>query len=187
MKSIICVYIVGFLLWAVFLWFDSILQVPFFFLFVAGMVFAIFFAARNLKREKICRNRLTAVVPLVIVMSGTVLLFLPFTDWKVRVDHCFFREQRLKAMEEVMRLNPRVNGNVTLPHWWLSANGTAYIYDSEPNRLLVGFPATVGLLSPSWMVVYSAQDRPLTGRELQYGEVRIFEKLSPHWYYLQCR
>ena len=54
-------------------------------------------------------------------------------------------------------------------------------------RRLVGFPVTTGLLSPCRMVVYSAQDRQPTERELHVGEVRIFKKLSPHWYYLHCR
>ena len=52
---------------------------------------------------------------------------------------------------------------------------------------LFGFPVTTGLLSPCWMVVYSAQDRQPTERELHVGEVRIFKKLSPHWYYLHLR
>ena len=191
MKSIVCIYAVGFLLLAGLLWFDwLLLLVPFSPLFLAGFVFAIGFAVRRFWREKSSRARLTGLIPLAIVLAGTVMLFLPHVDWKVHVDHFLFQKQRLQAVEEILRENPRIEEGRTrfdLPHWWLSSNGTVWIFDPKPERRLVGFPVTTGLLSPCWMVVYSAQDRPPTERELHVGEVRIFKKLSPHWYYLHCR
>ena len=187
MKFILCIYAVGFLLWAGLLWFDSWLQIPFLLLLLCGLVFAIYRAVRNFRREKSRRARLTGLIPLAIILAATIMLFLPLTDWKVRVDHCLFQKQRLQTVEEILRKNPRIEKGGTrfkLPHWWLSSNGRVWIFDPTPERRLVGFPVTTGLLSPCWMVVYSAQDRQPTERELHVGEVRIFKKLSPHWYYL---
>ncbi|MBO4630524.1 MAG: hypothetical protein J5858_01240 [Lentisphaeria bacterium] len=191
MKSIVCIYAVGFLLLAGLLWFDwLLLLVPFSPLFLVGFVFAVGFAIRRFWREKSRRARLTGLIPLAIVLAGTVMLFLPHVDWKVHVDHFLFQKQRLQAVEEILRKNPRIEEVGTqfdLPHWWLSSNGRVWIFDPKPERRLVGFPVTTGLLSPCWMVVYSAQDRQPTERELHVGEIRIFKKLSPHWYYLHCR
>ena len=191
MKSIVCIYAVGFLLLAGLLWFDwLLLLVPFSPLFLFGFVFAVGFAIRRFWREKSRRARLTGLIPLAIVLAGVVMLFLPHTDWKAHVDHFLFRKQRLQAVEDILRENPRIEEGKTrfdLPHWWLSSNGTVWIFAPEPERRLVGFPVTTGLLSPCWMVVYSASDRPPTERELHVGEVRIFKKLSPHWYYLHLR
>ena len=190
MKSILLTYLAGFLLWAGLLWFDSLLQIPFLLLFLGGFVFAIYWAVRNFRREQSRRARLTGLIPLVIVLAGAVMVFLPLTDWKVHVDHGLFQKQRLQAVEKILRENPRMKEGGTrfdLPHWWLSSNGTLLVFDPKPERRLAGFPVTTGLLSPCWMVVYSAQDRPPTARELHVGEVMYAEKLSPHWYYLYLR
>ena len=192
MKFICAVYGCGWLVWAGILWFDSFFMIPFLPLMIAGFFIAVGIAVRRFRREKSksWRGRLTGLIPLAIVWAGVVMLFLPHTDWKAHVDHFLFQKQRLQAVEEILRKNPRIEEGRTrfdLPHWWLSSNGTVWIFDSSPERRLVGFPVTTGLLSPCWMVVYSAQDRPPTERELHVGEVRIFKKLSPHWYYLHCR
>lgn len=189
MRAILCIYAVGFLLLAGLLWFDSFLQIPFLILLLVGFVLAVVLAVMGFRREKSRRARLTGLIPLAIVLAGTAMLFLPLTDWKVHVDHCLFQKQRLKAIEEILRENhtPESRTRVDLPHWWLSSNGTAWVFAPEPERRLIGFPVTTGLLSPCWMVVYSAQDRPPTARDLHVDEVWIFKKLSPHWYYLRCR
>ena len=188
MKPIVCIYAVGFLLLAGLLWFDwLLLLVPFSPLFLGGLGFAIYWAVRNFRREKSSRARLAGLIPLAIVLAGTVMLFLPHVDWKVHVDHFLFQKQRLQAVEEILRENPHIDEGRTrfdLPHWWLSSNGTVWIFDPKPERRLAGFPVTTGLLSPCWMVVYAAQDHPPTARELHVGEVMYTEKLSPHWYYL---
>ena len=190
MKSICVVYGCGFLVLAGLLWFDSFFLIAFLPLMIAGFFIAVGIAVWRFWREKSRRARLAGVIPLAIVWTGVVMLFLPLKDWKVNVDHFLFQKQRLQAVEEILRKNPRLEEGRTrfdLPHWWLSSNGAVWIFDPEPARRLVGFPVTTGLLSPCWMVVYSAQDRQPTKRELHVGEVRIFEKLSPHWYYLHCR
>ena len=46
MKVVISSYIIGFLLWFGFLWFDSLLQLPFALLILIGFIFAISFAVR---------------------------------------------------------------------------------------------------------------------------------------------
>ena len=186
MLAILLIYLAGFLLWAGLVWFDSLLQIPFLLLLLGGFVFAVVFAVRKFRQEKSRRARLTALLPLVIVLSGVILLFLPLTDWKVHVDHCLFQKQRLQAVEEILRKNPRVEFRTQfdLPYWWLSSNGTVWIFEPEPKRHLAGFPVTTGLLSSCWMVIYSAQDRPPTAKELHVGEVLSAEKLSPHWYYM---
>ena len=184
---ILLTYLVGFLLWAGLLWFDRLLQIPFLLLLLSGFVFAMVFAVRTFRRDKSGKARLTALLPIAIVLSGVILLFLPLTDWKVHVDHGLFQKQRLQAVEEILRKNPRMKEGGTqfdLPHWWLSSNGTVWVFDPEQERHLVGFPVTTGLLSPCWMVIYSAQDRPPTAKELHVGEVLSAEKLSPHWYYM---
>ena len=189
MKVVILTYIIGFLLWFGLLWFDwLLLLIPFLILFLYGLVFAIYLSSRKFRREKSWRARLIGLIPLAIVLAGTAMLLLPRTDWKVHVDHCLFQKQRLQAMEDILRENPRIESRTQfdLPHWWLSSNGTVWVFEAEPEWRLVGFPVTTGLLSPCWMVVYSVQDHPPTERELLVGEVRIFKKLSPHWYYLWC-
>ena len=186
MKFILCIYAAGFLLWAGLLWFDSWLQIPFLLLLLCGLVFAIYRAVRNFRREKSRRARLTGLIPLAIVLAATIMLFLPLTDWKVRVDHYLFQKQRLQALEEILRKNPRIEKGGTrfkLPHWWLSCNGTAKVFRRGDN-FLVEFPVTSGLLSGSWSVVYTERDTPPTAEELLCGEVSLQEKLSPHWYYL---
>ena len=186
MKSILCIYVVGFLLLAGLLWFDSLLQIPFFLLLLGGLVFAIYRAVRIFRREKSWRARLIGLIPLAIVLAGTVMLFLPLTDWKVHVDHCLFQKQRLQAMEVILRKNPRIDKGGTrfkLPHWWLSCDGTAKVFCRGDN-FLVEFPVTKGLLSGSWSVVYTERDLPPTAEDLLCGEVEIQEKLSPQWYYL---
>ncbi len=110
------------------------------------------------------------------------MLFLP-TDWKVYVDHCLFQTQRLNAIEKILREHLSEE-QVDLPHRWLSCNGKAWIFDQE--KKLVGFPVKSGLLSPSWVVVYSEQGRPPTEKEL-HSEVIGYETLSPHWYYMHIR
>ena len=190
MRSILLTYLAGFLLLAGLLWFDSFFLIPFLLLMFAGFVFAVGFAIRRFWREKSSRARLTGLIPLAIVLAGAVMLFLPHTDWKVHIDHSLLEKQRLHAVEEILRKNPRIEEVGTqfdLPHWWLSSNGRVWIFDPTPERRLVGFPVTTGLLSPCWMIVYSAHDRQPTERELHVGEVRIFKKLSPHWYYLHLR
>ena len=191
MKSIVCIYAVGRLLWAGLLWFDWLLMlIPFLPLFLGGLGFAIYWAVRKLRREKSRRAQMIGLIPLTIVLLSVIMLFLPLVDWKAHVDHFLFQKQRLRAVEEFLRKNPCIEEGRTkfdLPHWWLSSNGTVWIFAPEPERRLVGFPVTAGLLSPCWMVVYSAQDRQPTERELHVGEIRIFKKLSPHWYYLHCR
>ena len=183
-----CIYAVGFLLLAGLLWFDwLLLLVPFSPLFLGGLGFAIYWAVRNFRREKSSRTRLTGLIPLAIVLAGTVMLFLPHVDWRVHVDHFLFQKQRLQAVEEILRENPRIDEGRTrfdLPHWWLSSNGRVWIFDPTPERRLVGFPVTTGLLSGSWSVVYTERDLPPTAEDLLCGEVEIQEKLSPHWYYL---
>ena len=187
MKSIVCIYAVGFLLLAGLLWFDwLLLLVPFFPLFLVGLVFAIYWAVRTLRREKSRRARLTGLIPLAIILAGTVMLFLPLTDWKVRVDHFLFQKERLQAVEEILRKNPRIEEVGTrfkLPHWWLSCNGTAKIFRRGDN-FLVEFPVSSAMLSGSWSVVYTERDTPPTAEDLLCGEVEIQEKLSPYWYYL---
>ncbi|MBO4646672.1 MAG: hypothetical protein J5806_00780 [Lentisphaeria bacterium] len=186
MTVILCIYAIGFLLWAGLLWFDSWMQIPFFLLLLGGLVFAIYRAVRNFRREKSWRSRLTSLIPLAIVLAATAMLALPLTDWKVRVDHCLFQKQRLQTVVKILRENPRIEKGGTrfkLPHWWLSCDGTAKVFCRGDN-FLVEFPVTSGLLSGSWSVVYTERDTPPTAEDLLCGEVKIQEKLSPHWYYL---
>jgi len=186
MKSILLTYAIGFLLWAGVLWFDSWLQIPFLMLMVGGLVFARYRAIRELRREKSWRARLTGLIPFAIVLAAMAMLALPLTDWKVHVDHCLFQKQRLQAVEEILRKNPRIEKGGTrfkLPHWLLSCDGTAKVFCRGDN-FLVEFPVTKGLLSGSWSVVYTERDTPPTAEELLCGEVSLQEKLSPHWYYL---
>ncbi len=185
MKVVILSYVIGFLLWFGLQWFDSLLQLPFALLILTGFIFSISFAIRALKHKGKWRERLTLLTPLAIVALGGILLFLPLQDWKVEVDHCFLSGQRLKAIEDIP-MNTQAPSEVKLPHWWLSQDGTAYVFNPNKDCLLVGFWVRRGMLSSSRMVVYSKQDRPPTAEELYVDEVRLFKKLSPHWYYLWC-
>ena len=185
MKVVILSYIIGFLLWFGLLWFDSLLQLPFALLLLAGFIFSISFAVRAFKRKGKWRERLLALTPLALVALCGTLLFLPLTDWKVKVDHGFLSSQRLKAIENIP-MDTQAQSEVKLPHWWLSEDGTAYVFNPNRDCLLVGFWVRRGMLSPSWIVVYSAQDSPPTAEELRVGEILFVKKLSPHWYYLGC-
>ena len=185
MTLILCIYSILAIVWAALRWFDSLLQIPFALLILTGFIFAISFAVRAFKRKGKWRERLVLFMPLAIVALCVALLFLPLTDWKVKVDHCFLSGQRLKAIEDIP-MNTQAPSEVKLPHWWLSQDGTAYVFNPNKDCLLVGFWVRRGMLSSSRMVVYSKQDRPPTAEELYVDEVRLFKKLSPHWYYLWC-
>ncbi len=95
MRSILRIYAVGFLLLAGLLWFDwLLLLVPFSPLFLVGFVFAVGFAIKRFWREKSSRARLTGLIPLAIVLAGTVMLFLPPA----------FREIKLKSPKNGVKL-----------------------------------------------------------------------------------
>lgn len=184
MKGVISSYIIGFLLWFGLLWFDSLLQLPFALLILAGFIFAISFAVRAFKRKGGWIERLTLLMPIVIAALCGALIFLPLTDWKVKVDHCFLSRQRQKSIEGIQP-NTQALSEVKLPHWWLSSDGTAYVFNPNKDCLLVGFWVRRGMLSPSWIVAYSAQDRPPTEDDLHCDKVEVEAKLAPHWYYLR--
>ena len=183
MALILCLYSILAMVWATLLWFDSQLQIPFALLLLAGFIFAISFAVRVFKRKGKWRERLLALMPLALVALCGTLLFLPLLDWKVKVDHFFFSGQRLKAIEDIP-MNTQVQSEVKLPHWWLSEDGTAYVFNPNRDCLLVGFWVRRGMLSPSWMVVYSAQDRPPSENDLLCDKIEVEAELGPHWYYL---
>ena len=185
MVLILCLYSILAIVWTTLLWFDSQLQIPFALLLPAGFIFAISFAVRVFKRKGKWRERLLALMPLALVALCGTLLFLPLLDWKVKVDHGFLSSQRLKAIENIP-MNTQAQSEIKLPHWWLSEDGTAYVFNPNRDCLLVGFWVRRGMLSPSWIVVYSAQDSPPTAEELRVGEILFVKKLSPHWYYLGC-
>ena len=123
------------------------------------------------------------LTPLAIVTLCVAMLFLPLTEWKVRVEHCFLSGQRLKAIEN-FPMNTQALSEVKLPHWWLSKDGTAYVFNPNKDCLLVGFWVRRGMLSPSWMVVYSKQDRPPSENDLLCDKVEVEAKLGSHWYYI---
>ena len=180
----ICFYAIGFLVWFCLLWFDSWWQLPFLAVGVVGVLFSLYLAFRSIHRDNGWKARLFSLFPLGIVVLSIVLLFLPLTDWKVKVDHSLLTSQRMKFIDEIQTHNPPLSGAVKLPHWWLSEDGEAYVFNAEPEQLLVGFWVRRGMLSPSWVVVYTAQDTPPTAEDLHCGELEVFSKLSPHWYYL---
>ena len=185
MTLVLCIYSILAIVWAALLWFDSLLQIPFALLILEGFIFAIFLAVRTfIKRKDKWREHLIALMPLAIVVLCGALLFLPLPAWwKVNVDHCFFSGQRLKAIEDIP-MNTQAGSVVKLPHWWLSEDGTAYVFNPNKDCLLVGFWVRRGMLSPSWIVVYSAQDRPPSTDDLHCDMVEVKAKLDPHWYYL---
>ena len=181
---VICSYLIVFLIWFCLLWFDSWWQLPFAAVMVAGLLVSIYFAVRSMRREISWKERFISLLPLGIVVLSIVLLFLPLTDWKVGVDHRLFSSQRMKFIDEIQVHNPPLSGAVKLPHWWLSEDGEAYVFNAEPEQLLVGFWVRRGMLSPSWIVVYTVQDTPPTAEELHCDKVEVFSRLSPNWYYL---
>ena len=128
MTLILCIYSILAIVWAALRWFDSLLQIPFALLILTGFIFAISFAVRAFKRKGKWRERLILFMPLAIVALCGALLFLPLTDWKVKVDHCFLIGQRLKAIEDIP-MNTQALSEVKLPHWWLSQDGTAYVFN----------------------------------------------------------
>jgi hypothetical protein len=166
------------------LWFDSLLQIPFALLILIGFFLSLFFAVKAFKCKGEWRGRLIAFMPLAIVTLCGALLLLPLTDWKVKVDHCLLRGQRLKAIEGIPP-NTLTLSEVKLPHWWLSSDGTAYVFNPNKDCLLVGFWVRRGMMSPSWIVAYSAQDRPPTEDDLHCDMVEVEAKLALHWYYLR--
>ncbi len=181
---VICSYLIVFLIWFCLLWFDSWWQLPFAAVMVAGLSVSIYFAVRRMRREISWKTRLISLFPLGIVVSSIVLLFLPLTDWKVGVEHRLFSRQRMKFIDEIQVHNPPLSGAVKLPHWWLSEDGEAYVFNAEPEQFLVGFWVSRGMLSPSWIVVYTVQDTPPTAEDMHCDKVEVFSTLSPHWYYL---
>lgn len=184
MKIILLAYIVGFLLWLGVLWFDSWLQIPFAMVVVTGFFLSIIIAVKKFRHRKTLSERLIGLAPLLIEVLSVAILFLPLVDYKVKVDHALFTNQRLEFIEDIRQRQPPVSGAVKLPHWWLSEDGEAYVYRSN-DELLVGFWVIRGMLSPSWTVVYTELDIPPVAKDLHGNEIKDCIKLSPHWYYLQ--
>ena len=184
MKSILLVYVIGFLLWYGLLWFDSWLQIPFAMVVVTGFFLSIVIAVKKLRHRKKLSERLIVLAPLLIEVLSVAIFFLPLVDYKVKVDHALFTNQRLEFIEDIRQRQPPVSGAVKLPHWWLSEDGEAYVYRSN-DELLVGFWVIRGMLSPSWTVVYTELDIPPVAKDLHGNEIKDCIKLSPHWYYLQ--
>jgi hypothetical protein len=183
MKSIVLVYVIGFLLWCGLLWFDSWLQIPFAMVVVTGFFWSIVIAVKKLRYRKKLSERLIVLAPLLIEVLSVAIFFLPLVDYKVKVDHALFTNQRLEFIENIRQRQPPVSGAVKLPHWWLSEDGEAYVYRSD-DKLLVGFWVKRGMLSPSWTVVYTELDIPPVAKDLHGDEIKDCIKLSPHWYYL---
>ena len=184
MKSILLVYVIGFLLWCGLLWFNSWLQIPFGMVVVTGFFLSIIIAVKKLRHRKKLSERLIGLAPLLIEVLSVAIFFLPLVDYKVKVDHALFTNQRLEFIENIRQRQPPVSGAVKLPHWWLSEDGEAYFYRSN-DELLVGFWVIRGMLSPSWTVVYTELDIPPVAKDLHGNEIKDCIKLSPHWYYLQ--
>ena len=189
MKVILCIYTITAIAWAILLWFGDwfvtlLLSIPFALIIPAEFIIAIFYAVRKIRRKSKWRERLPALMPLAMVVVCIALIFLPLMDWKLKVEHYLFSRQRLKAIEEILP-NMQGPGLVKLPHRWLSEDGTAYVFNKNKDCLLVGFYFSRGMLCPSWIVLFSAQDRPPTAKDLQCGWVEVHEKLDPHWYFLR--
>ena len=183
MTLILCIYSILAIVWAALLWFESLLAIPFLLLILAEFIFAIYFAAKAFKRKGKWRERLTLLMPLAIVVLCVTLLFLPLSYWKLKVDYYFLSGQRLKAIEDIL-MHTQECGVVKLPHWWLSEDGTADVFNANKDNLIVGFWDARGLLCPSWIVIYTAQDRPPTEKDLHCEWVDVVEKLGPHWYFV---
>ena len=181
---VISCYIVGLLVWFCLLWFDSLWQLPFAAVVVAGFLFSLYFAFGNIRKKKAGTAHLASLFPFGIVVLSVLLLFLPLNNWKVRVDHKLFCSQRIRFIDEIRAQVPLLEGAVKLPHRWLSQDGEAYVFNSEPERLIVGFWVRRGVLSPSWCIVFTAQDAPPTAADMRCDMVEVFSKLSPHWYYI---
>ncbi len=183
MTAVILIYICSFLLWFCLLWFDSMLQFPFAVVFLIGVILSVLLLMKSPNRRNGSKIQWIILLPFMLVCMSIALLFLPLGDYKVTVDHSLFRDQRLKVVKEIQQRQPPVLGAVKLPHWWLSEDGEAYVYQAG-DKLLVGFWVARGMLSPSWSVVYTAQDIPPSAEDMHCDQVEVVKKLSPHWYYL---
>ena len=170
-------------MWFGLLWFDSLLQIPFAVVIFAGLIHSLWFSFKVFRVEEERGKRWLSLLPVLFIALAIAIQFLPLLDWKVRTDHHLFKEQRMNFIKDIGKPKPSVSEAVTLPHWWLSCNGTAKVFYRGDN-FLVEFPVTLGVLSGSWSVVYTERDTPPTADDLLCGKVEIQEKLSPHWYYL---
>ena len=67
---------------------------------------------------------------------------------------------------------------------WTSSDGTVYVFQNTPDKLIVGFWLRHGMLSASSYHIYTSGDSQPSWAEL--GEVQdnilFSKKLSPHWY-----
>jgi hypothetical protein len=104
-------------------------------------------------------------------------------DYKVSFDHVLLASKRMEFINELQTRHPPVTGAVKLPHWWLSKDGEAYVYQSD-GQMMVGFWVVRGMLSPSWIVVYTTKNTPPSAKDMLCDNVEVIRKLSPHWYYL---
>ena len=186
MTKIFFIYAGVFLVWFGLLWFDSILQIPFAVVILAGLIHSIRFSVKVFRAEKEPGKRCLSLLPFLFIGLSIAIQFLPLQDWKVRTDHLLFAGQRVNFIKDIGNNQPSAFETIKLPHRWLSCNGTAKFFRRKDN-FLVEFPVTTGLLSGNWSVVYTERDTPPTAEDLLCGEVAIQEKLSPHWYYLHMK
>ena len=157
MKVVILAYITGFLLLFGLLWFDSLLQIPFAVVVLFGLLFSVWLPVKKFKSGKDNKKRWVFLLPFILVC--------------------------LSIANELQTRHLPVTGAVKLPHWWLSKDGEAYVYQSD-GQMMVGFWVVRGMLSPSWIVVYTTKDTPPSEKDMLCDNVEVIRKLSPHWYYL---
>lgn len=182
MKVVILAYITGFLLWFGLLWFDSLLQIPFAIVVLFGLLFSVWLPVKKFKLGKDNKKRWVFLLPFILICLSIAIVFLPLRDYKVRFDHVLLASKRMEFINELQTRLP-VTGAVKLPHWWLSKDGEAYVYQSD-DQMMVGFWIVRGMLSPSWIVVYTTKDTPPSEKDMLCDNVEVIRKLSPHWYYL---
>ncbi len=67
---------------------------------------------------------------------------------------------------------------------WTSSDGTIWVFRNEPDKLIIGFWTSRGMLCGSWYHIYTSDDRPPTADELDDFPENLLstEKLAPHWY-----
>ena len=183
MKVVILAYITGFLLLFGLLWFDSLLQIPFAVVVLFGLLFSIWLPVKKFKSGKDNKKRWVFLLPFILVCLSIAIVFLPMRDYKVSFDHVLLASKRMEFINELQTRHPPVTGAVKLPHWWLSKDGEAYVYQSD-DQMMVGFWVVRGMLSPSWIVVYTTKDTPPSEKDMLCDNVEVIRKLSPHWYYL---
>ena len=137
-------------------------------------------------KEKV--NITNIVTAMLLIIIPTLVCIFPFRELKVKSDFNKYERARLEVIQMVKenRLVPDEFGNVSIPEKYkMLTNDTEreiYVFQNDENGQVIGFWIARGMMSPSFVLVYSSGDEELI-RHNNIDTLSI-KKLDDNWYYI---